>query len=208
MKDDKVQILIIDLGSQYTQIIRRSLRYLGFHSVIVPPSDALKWINSHHPKGVILSGGSASVYDSDAPEIPKEILTLGLPILGICYGMQWFAYITDQSTVHKVKEGKSYGPVKITFTEPLSKLFAGLPVSINAWSSHGDSVKHAPKNNSQSFRPIATSKDGGVLEGMEDTKNNFYAVQFHPEVEETEDENIILNNFVAKICGCKQEKRM
>ncbi len=202
MKDDKVQILIIDLGSQYTQIIRRSLRYLGFHSVIVPPHEALKSIKEDDIKGIILSGGSASVYDSDAPEIPKEILDFNIPILGICYGMQWLAYVADQSAVHKVPEGKSYGPVKISFKEnKKSKLFEGLPAYIKAWSSHGDSVKHAPAG----FQVIATSKDEGVLEGMESAAKKLYAVQFHPEVEETEDENIILNNFVAKICGCKKD---
>ena len=110
-----VEILIIDLGSQYTQVIRRSLRYLGFHSTILPPHKSLEWIKENKPKGVILSGGSASVYDTDAPKIPKEILDFKIPILGVCYGMQWLAYINDKNSVHKVKEGKSYGPVKINF---------------------------------------------------------------------------------------------
>jgi GMP synthase (glutamine-hydrolysing) len=207
---NNTQILIIDLGSQYTEIIRRSLRYLGFHSVIVSPKDFLKWIKERiteaRPqgciKGIILSGGSASVYDTDAPEIPEKILDLGLPILGICYGMQWLAYINDKTSVHKVKEGKSYGPVEINFKgEHKSKLFMGLKDKINAWSSHGDSVKKVPTG----FKVIATSKKGKVIEAMECAEKKLYAVQFHPEVEQTEDENIILNNFVSKICGCKKD---
>ncbi len=190
------QILIVDLGSQYTQIIRRSLRYIGFHSVIVAPETSLNWIKENQPKGVILSGGSASVYDTDAPKIPVELLSFGIPILGICYGMQWLAYVHDKDTVHKVASGKSYGPVEVTFSK--SKLFENLPAKINAWSSHGDSVKSTPAG----FVVTATSKNGGVIEAMENKEKNFYAVQFHPEVEETEDENIILNNFVKFISGC------
>nr|MBP6060918.1 glutamine-hydrolyzing GMP synthase [Candidatus Paceibacterota bacterium] len=190
MQNKSYQILIIDLGSQYTQIIRRSLRYLGFHSIIVAPEVSLSWIKENKPKGVILSGGSASVYDTDAPKISEEILSLGIPILGICYGMQWLAYVHDKNTVHKVASGKSYGPVEVAFGK--SKLFENLPAKINAWSSHGDSVKSTPEG----FVVTANSKNGSVIEAIENQDKNFYAVQFHPEVEETEDDNIILNNFV------------
>ena len=106
----KPQILIVDLGSQYTQIIRRSLRYLGFHSVIVPPSEALAWAKENKPKSIILSGGTLNISDKDTPEIPREIINLGVPVLGICLGMQWMAYIHDENIIQAVKEGKSYGP--------------------------------------------------------------------------------------------------
>src|SRR3989344_6027933 len=197
----RVQILIIDLGSQYTQVIRRSLRYLGFHSVILPPEESLEWTKKNKPKSLILSGGSASVYDSKAPKIPEEILSLKVPILGICYGMQWLAYVHDKNSIQATAAGKSYGPVQINFKGTKSKLFAGLQETINAWSSHGDSVKHAPKG----FEITATSKEGGVNEAMENREKNLYAVQFHPEVEQTEDENIILNNFTSVICGCDKD---
>jgi len=202
VEDKNTQILIIDLGSQYTEIIRRSLRYLGFRSKIVLPGEALLAGQSKGcpARGIILSGGSASVYDSDAPKIPKEILDLNIPILGICYGMQWLAYINDPNSIHKIKEGKSYGPVEVTLKT--SQLFENLTEKnqgkINAWSSHGDSVKNVPKD----FNIIATSKDGRVIEAMECAEKKLYAVQFHPEVEQTEDENIILNNFTEKICHC------
>lgn len=196
----ETQILIIDLGSQYTEVIRRSLRYLGFHSVIISPDESLDLIKKNKPKGIILSGGSMSVYDTNTPKISEEILQQQIPILGICYGMQWLAYVNDKNSVHKAKEGKSYGPVKITLNNK-SKLFKTLGKNINAWSSHGDSVKRAPKG----FKVLATSKEGKVIEAMECEKQKLWAVQFHPEVEQTEDENIILNNFVLDICGCKKD---
>ncbi|MFA6274245.1 MAG: glutamine-hydrolyzing GMP synthase [Candidatus Paceibacterota bacterium] len=206
-----VQILIIDLGSQYTQIIRRSLRYLGFHSIVLPPEKSLEWAKENKPKGIILSGGSASIYDADAPKIPNEIFDLNVPILGICLGMQWLAYVNDKDAVQAVKEGKSYGPAEITITGN-SQLFAGLEekinphtkdfsVRVNAWSSHGDSVEKVPAG----FSILATSKDGKVIEAMECVEKKLWGVQFHPEVDQTEDENIILNNFVGKICNCTQD---
>lgn len=202
MKDDNTQILIVDLGSQYTQIIRRSLRYLGFHSIILPPEESLKWIKKNNPKALILSGGSASVYDTDAPKLPEELLNLGIPILGICYGMQWLAYIHDKNSIEKVLKGKSYGPVEISLGE--SKIFENLKYKngnkLKAWSSHGDSVKSAPAN----FIVTATSKGGSVIEGIECEEKKLYAVQFHPEVEQTEDENIILNNFM-NVCECEKD---
>ncbi len=195
----KPQILIVDLGSQYTQIIRRSLRYLGFHSVIVPPSEALAWAKENKPKSIILSGGTLNISDKDTPEIPREIINLGVPVLGICLGMQWMAYIHDENIIQAVKEGKSYGPVEVDLLQ--SKLFENLPKKINAWSSHGDSVKNPPVG----WQGIATSQNGVVLEAMENLEKKLWAVQFHPEVEQTEDENIILNNFVEKICNCVKD---
>ncbi|MES2023160.1 MAG: glutamine-hydrolyzing GMP synthase [Patescibacteria group bacterium] len=198
METGRTKILILDLGSQYTQVIRRSLRYLGFHSTVIAPEKALEWAQMNKPKGIILSGGSASVYDNDAPKIPKELLDLGVPVLGICFGMQWMAYVNDGTAVQKVLEGKSYGPVEVALGK--SKLFSGLKENLNAWSSHGDSVKHAPEG----WVITATSKNGTVNEAMENVAKNYYAVQFHPEVEQTEDENIILNNFM-QVCNCVQD---
>jgi GMP synthase (glutamine-hydrolysing) len=199
MQEIKPQILIVDLGSQYTQIIRRSLRYLGYHSVIVPPNEALVLAKNNKFKSIILSGGTLNISDKDAPEIPKEIISLGVPVLGICLGMQWMAYIHDENIIQAVQEGKSYGAVEVALGD--SKLFVNLPKKINAWSSHGDSVKNPPVG----FKSIATSKDGAVLEAIENVERGLYAVQFHPEVEQTEDENIILNNFVGSICGCVKD---
>jgi len=195
MENKIVQILIIDLGSQYTEVIRRSLRYLGFRSIVLKPEESLHWARQNNPKGIILSGGSASVYDLEAPKISTELLHLDIPILGICFGMQWLAYVQDQSSVHHVLEGKSYGSVEINFSEnQKSRLFENLKEKIIAWSSHGDSVKDVPEG----FRITATSKGGMVIEAIENEAKKLWAVQFHPEVNQTEDENIILKNF-AKI---------
>ncbi len=199
MKDSNIQILIIDLGSQYTQIIRRSLRYLGFKSIILPPSDSLEWARVNIPKAIIFSGGTINISESDVPPIPREFLSMDTPIFGICLGMQWIAYEHDRNAIQAVEEGKSYGPVEVSLLE--SPLFVHLKKSINAWSSHGDSVKHPPKG----FKIIATSKNGNVIEGIESGDKRIFAVQFHPEVEQTEDENMILRNFVEGICGCKQD---
>lgn len=197
-KEIKIQILILDLGSQYTQIIRRSLRYLGFHSTILPPQKCLEWIKINKPKGIILSGGSSSVYDNDAPKIPKEIMNLDVPILGICYGMQWLAYVHDKDSIQNKKEAKSYGAVEVSLGD--SKLFDGLKEKLNVWASHGDSLKKVPDG----FTITASSSASAVIEAMENREKNFYGVEFHPEVEETEDENIILNNFI-NICKCEKD---
>lgn len=197
----KNQILIIDLGSQYTEIIRRSLRYLGFHSIILPPEKSLEWTNNNRPKSIILSGGSASVYDKNSPQIPRELLALDIPILGICYGMQWLAYIHDNKSVVNQEVGKSYGPVEVEFTKTKQDLFVDLPNKIKVWASHGDSVQYTPPE----FNVTAVSHKGNVIEAIESPVKKLYGVQFHPEVEETEDQNFILRNFVEGICKCEKD---
>jgi GMP synthase (glutamine-hydrolysing) len=201
MIEKDTQILIVDLGSQYTKVIKRSLRYLGFHSLILSPEKSLEWAENNQIKGIILSGGNKSVYDSDAPNIPQKLLSLNIPILGICYGMQWLAYVHDKDSIQNKREAKSYGATLINLDKnKKSKLFEKLyeknEGNINAWASHGDSLKKVPDG----FQIIATSNNGIVIEAMENVEKKFYGVEFHPEVEETEDENLILHNFI-NICG-------
>ncbi len=192
------QILILDLGSQYTQIIARELLRLGFKTLILK-SDAMKEYLSHNkPKGIILSGGASSVYDADAPVVPEEIFKVGCPILGICYGMHYLAYREDHALVTgSEKQTKEYGPIDISLSKSI--LFEGLSETLRVWASHGDVVCDAPKG----FQVIARS--GNVIEGIEDKDRNLYAVQFHPEVTETEDDNKILKNFASTICGCVKD---
>ena len=202
MKDKSTQIIIIDLGSQYTKVIRRSLRILGYYSVIIKPEESLDILKDKKIKGIILSGGSASVYDVSAPIIPKQILEYDIPILGICFGMQWLAYIHDSNSIQNISSAKSYGKVEIDLSEKYkSKLFDGLEQKLTVWASHGDSVKYAPEG----FVITATSHNGATNEAMECADKKLWAVQFHPEVDMTEDQNIILSNFVAKICLCKKD---
>jgi len=141
------------------------------------------------------------VYDANAPKVPEELLTLSIPVLGICFGMQWMAYLSDKDAVQMVTEGKSYGPALINFKEPKSILFEGLQNELIAWSSHGDSVRKVPDG----FTLTATSKEGSVIESIENLEKKLWGVQFHPEVDQTEDENIILNNFAEKICECVKD---
>mgnify|MGYP003455787188 FL=1 len=198
MDSKSAQIIILDLGSQYTQIIARELLNLGFKSLILKPDMAKAYLGDFTPKGIILSGGASSVYDIDAPIIPDEIFESGCPILGICYGMHYIAYHEDKSLVTGLeKQTKEYGPIDVTLGK--SVLFDGLSDKLRVWASHGDVVREAPKG----FKVIATSQN--VIEAIEDAERKLYAVQFHPEVKDTEDDNMILNNFADKICGCRKD---
>jgi GMP synthase (glutamine-hydrolysing) len=198
---EETQILIIDLGSQYTTIISRELLKLGIKNTIEKPEKIESYLkqNKNKLKGIILSGGAKSVYDTDAPIIPEEIFKMGYGVLGICFGMQYLAFKKDKnSVVGSKKEGKEYGPIEINITED-SLLFGGLSKKLKVWASHGDIVESVPNG----FKTIATSEN--VIEAMEDKENKIYAVQFHPEVIETEDNNKILENFAFKICGCEKD---
>jgi GMP synthase (glutamine-hydrolysing) len=197
MKAEETQILVLDLGSQYTQIIGREILRLGVKNTILKPKDADAYLRSHKPKGIILSGGSASVYDAGAPKIPDSVWRHS-PVLGICYGMQYLAYRADKNSVGGGnKYGKEYGPVEISLGD--SELFKDLSGKLKVWASHGDTVEKAPEG----FKVIARSKD--AIEAMENPEERLYAVQFHPEVIETEDDNKILENFVFKICHCGRD---
>ncbi|MBQ7576676.1 MAG: glutamine-hydrolyzing GMP synthase [Synergistaceae bacterium] len=186
-------ILIINCGSQFTQLIARRLREMKIHSVIlnwdVKASDVMKLA----PKGIIISGGPDSVNDPDAITIDPEILSAGCPVLGICYGMQLLTKLTGG----QVTSGKSqeYGVTSI-IKSCESKLLADKN-EFNALMSHGDNVCGLPNG----F--IATSKTkSGVIASIENREKNFYGLQFHPEVIHTETGNEILNNFAFKICKC------
>lgn len=191
----KAQLLIVDLGSQYTQVIARELLGLGYKAVILAPRLVPEYLREHVVKGIILSGGAASVYDENAPVITEDIFTAGCPVLGICYGMQYIAYRSDKALVKGVdNHAKEYGPTEVLLSE--SMLFSGLPSTLKVWASHGDIVQQVP----QGFKAIAYA--GSVIEGIENTDAKIFAVQFHPEVTETQDDNKILQNFATTICHC------
>lgn len=195
---DKEQIIILDLGSQYTQIIARELLRIGIKSRIIKTDEVGYYLKENFPKGIILSGGASSVYDTDAPKINEEIFESKIPILGICFGMQYIAYRSDKNLVKGLSNSKKeYGPIEIDIKE--SKLFKGLSNKLKVWASHGDVVDNVPKG----FKIIASSHN--VIEAIENEIENIYAVQFHPEVIETEDDNLILKNFAFNICNCKKD---
>ncbi len=187
-------ILIIDFGSQTAHLIGRRLRSLGVVIEYADPEDALNIIKTKQPKGIILSGGPASVYDKGAPTINKKIFDLGIPILAICYGMQLTGFLLKGNVVAgKVKE---FGPA-ILRVERQSPLFSGLSGKpFQVWMSHGDKVEGVPPG----FEVIASTNDVAIA-AMHHKKKRISCVQFHPEVEHTRFGVLLLRNFVTTICG-------
>lgn len=194
-----VQILIIDLGSQYTLVIGRTLRELGFRSAILSPGKAESWLENDKPKAIILSGGSASVYGENPPQPPKNIFGAGASILGICYGMQWLAHVQNGSVVPH-QENKEYGKTIVRF-DGEDKLFSGAKKQSVVWASHGDSVEKVPKG----CKIVARSKGTNTIAAMADPQKRIWGVQFHPEVTHSEEGKKILLNFLEKISGCQKD---
>ena len=188
----KKGIVVLDFGGQYTQLIARRIREQEVFSAVLPCNAKLDEISRWGPVGVILSGGPSSVYDADAPVCSPEVLSLGIPVLGICYGMQWMAHTLGG--IVRPAERREYGPAQLEI-EGHSKLFEGVPRAIKIWSSHGDNVDDLPKGFA------AAGRTANAIAAMEDVARNLYAVQFHPEVLHTEFGTEILENFVFEVCG-------
>jgi len=187
----KGKILILDFGSQYTQLIARRVRELGVFSEIRPFDHPLKNILAEPPAGIILSGGPASTLAPGAPRVDRKLLTSGIPILGICYGMQLVTRMQG-GRVERSSQ-REYGKAQLNITAP-SRLFAGVPDQSTVWMSHGDSVAvPAP-----GYRVIARSADGTVA-AIENRRMNIFAVQFHPEVMHSLEGEKILANFLFAI---------
>jgi len=192
------KILILDFGSQYTQLIARRVRECEIYSEIYPYHFPLEKIRSLAPKGIILSGGPASVYEGNAPRCEAALFRLGIPILGICYGMQLMAFLLGGEVVPSRK--REYGKAKLILDRE-GKLFRGLGKKkrpLQVWMSHGDQVKNLPPG----FRTVAHSKNT-IIAAMEDAQNEIYGLQFHPEVVHTPEGIHLIQNFLFHICGCK-----
>ena len=194
-----IQILVVDMGSQYTLVIGRTLRELGFRSAVLSPGKAEGWLKANKPQAVILSGGSASVYEENSPQPPKYILKIDIPILGICYGMQWISHKTG-GLVAPHHERKEYGEAVAKF-DTKDLLFRGIKSKSIVWASHGDSVEKVPVG----FRIIARSVDEKVIEAMSSPSKKIWGVQFHPEVTHTKEGKKILLNFLEKIAKCEKD---
>ena len=198
------KILILDFGSQYTQLIARRVREQKVYCEIHPFNIGLDRIKSFNAKGIIMSGGPSSVYDKDAPLISREVFNLGIPILGICYGMQLTAHLLGgkvEKSAHR-----EYGNAELVIDDD-KDLFRGIgskPRAPNSqlqtlvWMSHGDTIKKMPKG----FISIAHSKNSPIC-AMSDVKRKIFGVQFHPEVVHTPKGSQIIKNFLFKICKCK-----
>lgn len=190
-------ILILDFGSQYTQLIARRIREQNVYCEIYPHTLSLSQIKAIAPKGIILSGGPASVYETDAPTIDPKLFELETPVLGICYGMQLMAALLAGGKVHPATQ-REYGHAPLQVLDATDPLFAGLSSRFSAWMSHGDRIETPPVG----FQTIAQTQNAPIA-AMVDPARAFYGLQFHPEVEHTEDADRILANFTRSICGCR-----
>lgn len=187
-------ILVLDFGSQYSQLIARRIRECKVYSRIVPFSTSVEEIRAEAPAGIILSGGPASVYQEHAPKCDPEIFNLGIPVLGICYGLQ----LTVMTLGGNVARGnaREYGKAEIEITGE-SPLLKGLPSPLQVWMSHGDKVTALPDG----F--IATAKTGNTeFAAIRHTEKQIYGIQFHPEVVHTHRGTELIRNFAMEICGC------
>ncbi|MGH9375756.1 MAG: glutamine-hydrolyzing GMP synthase [Terriglobia bacterium] len=187
-------VVVVDFGSQYTQLIARRIREMHVAAVIVPCTKPFEEIEAMEPPGVILSGGPASVYDDASPKADKRILQLGVPALGICYGFQWMAAALG-GTVEPAAR-REYGFAELEISETTA-LLAGLPSPLRIWNSHGDHVTAVPSGFT------VTGRTENAISVMENRDAKMYAVEFHPEVKHTDHGDEIIRRFVFDICGVK-----
>jgi len=191
------KILIVDFGSQYTQLIARRVRECEIYSEIHPYNISMDRVKSLSPKGIIFSGGPASVYEKNAPLCDPALLRMGIPVLGICYGMQLIAQLLGGEVTHSEK--REYGKAKLILDRD-GKLFKGLGRTgsqLVVWMSHGDNVKTLPRG----FHAIAHSKNTPFA-AIEESKKRIYGLQFHPEVVHTQRGLDLIKNFLFHVCGC------
>ena len=189
------KIIIIDFGSQYSKLIARRVREADVYSEIVPPSISIQELAAMNPKGIILSGGPASVYAPDAPHCSSEIFNLGIPILGICYGMQLMCKVLGGDVTKADK--REYGKADVALDNS-SPLFQGLDKITTCWMSHGDHVRVLPPG----FKMIGQTGNAPFA-AVCDEERRLYGLQFHPEVTHTPQGMNIIKNFLYNICGCK-----
>jgi len=189
------KILVLDFGSQYTQLIARRIRDGKVYSEIFPFNAPMEKIRAFNPKGIILSGGPSSVYDEGAPAPDLEVFKLGIPILGICYGMQLMANYLGGKVARSTK--REYGHAELMIDNDKDFLW-GISQETKVWMSHGDKIELLPEG----FSIIGHTANSPVA-AMADANRHFYAVQFHPEVVHTDEGTRILQNFVQTVCACK-----
>ncbi|HEV8484812.1 MAG TPA: glutamine-hydrolyzing GMP synthase [Blastocatellia bacterium] len=184
-------VIILDFGGQYTQLIARKVRELGVYSEIVPFNISPEELRRKEPRAIILSGGPSSVYDAEAPHPDRAVIEMGVPVLGICYGVQLMAYFLGGEV--KPSSRREYGSARIDH-QGNSMLLAGLPSPLSVWMSHGDYVSSPPEG----FKVTAATE--AAIGAVEDSSRNLYGVQFHPEVAHTPQGKDVLRNFLVNIC--------
>src|SRR5215217_3302791 len=189
-------VIILDFGSQYTQLIARRVREAGVYCEILPFSASIETINARSPRGLIFSGGPSSVYDAAAPKPDAQLLeSVDCPTLGICYGFQVFA--GELGGAVAASPNREFGYARLKVLDVTSRLFQGLPQELDVWMSHGDHVTDVPPG----FQVTALTDD--ALNAMEDESRGIYGVQFHPEVAHTPLGAHVLRNFLFSVCGCR-----
>ncbi|MFD1441732.1 glutamine-hydrolyzing GMP synthase [Lacticaseibacillus hegangensis] len=198
---DYDKIIVLDYGSQYNQLITRRIREFGVYSELKPHTITAAEVRKIAPKGIIFSGGPNSVYDEAALGVDNEIFELGIPILGVCYGMQLMAQRLGGDV--EPADNREYGKVDITVTDKTAKLFQDLPETQTVWMSHGDLVQKAPAG----FRVTATSHNCPIS-AMDDDARKFYGIQFHAEVQNTKYGHEILHHFAFDVCGAQANWNM
>jgi len=193
-------IIIIDFGSQYNQLIARRVRECHIYCQILSPDTDIDYVRSLKPEGIILSGGPASIYEKQSPKIDKAIFDLGIPVLGICYGMQFMIHSLG-GTVKKAKK-REYGFAELKI-KTQKDLFKHVDKTTKCWMSHGDSTVKLPAG----FKITASTENTEIAATVNKNKK-YYGVQFHPEVQHTQKGQTILRNFLFDICGCKRSWTM
>jgi GMP synthase (glutamine-hydrolysing) len=188
-------IVVLDFGAQYSQLIARRIRELNVFSAVLPCNASLEEIRSYSPVGIILSGGPSSVYDKDAPVTDPGIFELKLPVLGICYGLQYMVFNLGGKV--RPADKREYGHADVAIEAGNSALFQGLPQNLSVWMSHGDEAEQLPAG----FK--LTAKSPNAVAAIENAERRMWAVQFHPEVHHTPRGKDILRNFALNICGAQ-----
>ncbi|MCW2979526.1 MAG: hypothetical protein JWO14_1253, partial [Solirubrobacterales bacterium] len=192
------EVLVLDFGGQYSQLIARRIRECGVFAELLPANADVERIRARKPKALVLSGGPASVYEDGAPPFPTQLLDLDIPLLGICYGMQAMALALG-GTVEGAEAGE-FGRTELTLREDGGRLLGGLPEEQNCWMSHRDIVRAAPDG----FTPLASSPSSPVA-AYENSERGLYGIQFHPEVVHTPYGTEILTRFLRDVAGCTDQ---
>jgi GMP synthase (glutamine-hydrolysing) len=192
------EVLVLDFGGQYSQLIARRIRECGVYAELLPHDLEVETIRERSPAALVLSGGPASVYSDGAPKLRRELLDLGIPVLGICYGMQ--AMVLELGGRVEGAEAGEFGRTALALAGDGGRLLAGLPAEQQCWMSHRDSVFEAPPG----FTALGASP-GSPVAALEDTDRGLYGIQFHPEVVHTPYGQQILDRFLRQIAGCESE---
>ena len=194
---DTQSIVILDFGAQYSQLIARRIREQNVFSAVLPCTASLEEIQAYKPIGIVLSGGPCSVYDADAPPADPRVLGLGVPILGICYGLQFITHHLGGKV--RAAEKREYGHADVHIIDDKNALFDGLPADLTVWMSHGDEALELPAG----FH--LTAKTANAVAGIANPEKRIWAVQFHPEVHHTRQGTALLRNFLFRICNAKAD---